>query len=169
MSLATHQRTDNKSPEIGVTSEHRAEVAKLLSGMLASTYTIYMKTLYYHWNVTGPLFHSLHETFEVQYQELHEAGDAIAERIRALGHKTPGTHKQFAELSNVKEDEELPGSAVQMVKNLLADNEACSQHAREVLKLAEEHLDEVSADMMVGRMAVHDEAAWMLRATIEDQ
>ncbi len=167
MTTSTVKKTDDVSPEIGMSQENRKAVAEALSGILASTYTLYMKTLYYHWNVTGPLFHSLHALFEQHYEELHAAGDAIAERIRALGHKTPGTYHAFQKLSRVKEDQTLPASAIDMVNNLLEANEICTVHARDVLKIAEDNKDEVSLDAMVGRMSTHDEAAWMLRAITE--
>ncbi len=167
MSNSTVKIVDKTDVNIGVDSKERAEVAKHLSGFLASTYTLYMKTLYYHWNVTGKQFHSLHELFEAQYEDLHEAGDEIAERVRALGHFTPGTFKAFQSLSAITEDEELPKKAEIMVKNLLKDNEVCSIEARKVMKIAEEAQDEVTVDMMVHRMSVHDEAAWMLRAITE--
>lgn len=164
----TLQLVDNQEVNIGVKQEKRAAVAKELSKFLASTYTLYMKTLYYHWNVTGKQFHSLHELFEGQYEDLHTAGDELAERIRALGHYTPGTFKSYLEMSEVTEDDALPESAEAMVRNLLTDNETCSVAARNVLKIAEDAEDEVTVDMMVGRMSVHDEAAWMLRATLEN-
>lgn len=167
MTQNTVKLVDNETVDIGVKQEQRAEVAKALSSFLASTYTLYMKTLYYHWNVTGKQFTSLHELFEGQYEELHEAGDEMAERIRALGHFTPGTYKAFGKLSAIEEDDELPENAEAMVQNLLADNELASQEARKVLKVAESAEDEVSVDMMVARMATHEEAAWMLRATLE--
>ncbi|GJM03539.1 MAG: DNA starvation/stationary phase protection protein [Rhodomicrobium sp.] len=158
---------DDEAVDIGVKKKKREEVAKHLAGFLATSYMLYMKTLYYHWNVTGPHFHSLHETFEEQYTDLHAAGDILAERVRALGHFTPGTFKEYIKLSAIDEDDTLPGSADKMVENLLHDNEACSKEARSVLKVAEEAGDEVTADMMVERMAQHDEAAWMLRATLD--
>ncbi len=163
----TLKLVDDKSVNIGMEEQKRAEVAKQLSGFLASTYTLYMKSLYYHWNVTGRQFHSLHALFEEQYQDLHGAGDELAERIRALGHFTPGTYKAFAELSTIKEDEALPDSPEAMVENLMRDNELCSQEARKVLEVAEDAGDEVTIDMMVARMATHEKAAWMLRATAE--
>jgi starvation-inducible DNA-binding protein len=166
MSKSAIKMTDNTNVDIGVKDSKRAEVAKELSGFLATTYTLYMKTLYYHWNVTGPQFHSLHTLFEAQYNDLHAAGDRIAERVRALGHFTPGTFKHFIDLSAIKEDAEFPRDATQMVKNLLHDNERASKEARKVLEAAQEADDEVSVDMMVGRMSVHEEAAWMLRATL---
>lgn len=167
MTKSTLKIIDDESVNIGVKTEQRAAVAKKLSQFLASTYTLYMKTLYYHWNVTGRQFHSLHGLFEQQYEDLHTAGDELAERIRALGHFTPGTFKAYLELSAIKEDTELPADADIMVETLLKDNETCSQEARKVLKTAEEVGDEVTVDMMVERMSIHDEAAWMLRSTIQ--
>lgn len=158
---------DEEPVDIGVQKKKREEVAKALARFLASHYTLNMKTLYYHWNVTGPHFHSLHETFEAQYDELHEAGDILAERVRALGHFTPGTFRDYLDLSVIKEDESLPESPEAMIDNLLQDNETCSKEARKVLKVAEDAEDEVTVDMMVERMTQHDEAAWMLRATLE--
>ncbi len=167
MDAQTTGMMDTKEVNIGLDQEGRKHVADALSGFLASTYTLYMKALYYHWNVTGPHFHSLHELFEQHYQDLHEAGDELAERIRALGHFTPGTFQAYAEMSSVKEDDVLPKDSKHMVKNLLKGHETCSQEARKVLKIAEEAEDEVTVDMMVARMSTHEEAAWMLRSTIE--
>lgn len=166
MTESTLKVVDTKKVDIGVVEEKRAEVAQHLSNFLATTYTLYMKTLYYHWNVTGHQFHSLHDLFEGQYDDLHEAGDHIAERIRALGHFTPGTFSAYLENSAIKEDEHLPEDATKMVENLLIDNETASKQARKVLEIAEEAQDEVTVDMMVERMSIHDEAAWMLRSTI---
>jgi len=167
MTNSTLNVVDTKTVDIGVQKDRRAEVAEKMSTFLASTYTLYMKSLYYHWNVTGRSFHSLHELFEGQYQDLHTAGDEIAERIRALGHFTPGTYREFAKMSAIEEDAALPTKASEMIENLLRDNETLSKEAREVLKVAEEAEDEVTVDMMVERMSVHDEAAWMLRSSIE--
>jgi starvation-inducible DNA-binding protein len=163
----TLQVVDDVKVHIGVDKESRAQVASALSGLLASTYTLYMKTLFYHWNVTGPTFPGLHKMFEEQYQALHLAGDELAERVRALGHMTPGTYREFSRLSAVDEDEELPRDSRTMLDNLLASHESCSLEARSVLEVAEEHGDQVTMDMMVARMAFHDKTAWMLRATIE--
>lgn len=157
---------DKRSVNIGIDENRREDVAKKLSSFLASTYVLYMKTLYYHWNVTGPHFHSLHEMFEEQYEDLHAAGDELAERIRALGSFTPGTIREYLELSSVKEDSALPRDADTMVKNLLEANEQCSCEARDTLKTAEEAEDEVTVDMMVARMTFHDKTAWMLRSVI---
>jgi starvation-inducible DNA-binding protein len=158
---------DDLKVHIGVSEDARAKVAQELSVMLASTYTLYMQTLFYHWNVTGPHFPGLHKLFEEQYQALHLAGDELAERVRALGHMTPGTYREFARLSRVKEDDSLPRNSKQMLENLMKSHEACSLEARSVLEVAEKHGDEVTMDMMVERMGFHDKTAWMLRATIE--
>src|SRR5690606_35875251 len=127
----------------------------------------YLKTLYYHWNVTGPNFVGLHELFEKQYEDLHRAGDELAERVRALGHFTPGTVAEFLALSQVKDDTRLPAGPKEMVMNLLKANEHCGNEARSVLKTAEEAGDEVTVDMMVQRMTQHDKTAWMLRSILE--
>ncbi|WP_417457653.1 Dps family protein [Kordiimonas sp.] len=157
---------DGQSMDTGIGEDSRAKVAEALGGMLASTYSLYVKSLFYHWNVTGPRFHSLHKLFEEHYQDLHEAGDEIAERIRALGHFTPGTLKSFGALSAVDDDEKLPSSAEDMLKNLKAAHAVCAAEARKVLNVAEEAGDEVTVDLMVGRMRFHDEAGWMLGASL---
>lgn len=159
---------DNEDVDIGVKKQKRADVAKALSTFVATHYMLTMKTLFYHWNVTGRHFHSLHETFEGQYEELNEAGDVLAERVRALGHFIPGSFREYTKLSALTEDDKLPGSPEEMVANLLKDNETCSKEARKVLKVAEDAEDEVTVDMMIERMAQHEEAAWMLRATLEN-
>jgi starvation-inducible DNA-binding protein len=164
---STVKKEDRLRVEIGVDAEARAEVSRKLSALLASTYLLYLKTLYYHWNVTGPNFVGLHQLFERQYQELHQAGDAMAERVRALGHFTPGTVGEFLALSSVKDDPELPQPANRMVLNLLKENESCSREAREVFEVAQDTEDEVTADMMIHRMQQHDKTAWMLRAVLE--
>jgi starvation-inducible DNA-binding protein len=167
MSVQTLQKTDQLSVQIGMDAGSRKQVAEALSSFLASTYLLYLKTLYYHWNVTGSNFVGLHELFQKQYEDLQSAGDDLAERVRALGHYTPGTVTEFLELSKVQDDQRLPASSSEMVRNLLSANEMCSQQARAVLKVAEEAEDEVTIDMMVDRMTQHDKAAWMLRATLE--
>ncbi len=164
----TVKKTDDIAVHIGVEDASREKVSRKLSGILASTYLLYLKTLYYHWNVTGPHFVGLHTLFEKQYEDLHKAGDSLAERIRALGHFTPGTVAEFLQFSSVKDDVKLPTSAAQMVKNLMLANEMCSKEAREVLEAAEAAQDEVTMDMMVNRMASHDKAAWMLRSMLEN-
>lgn len=147
-------------------SNHNAQVAEALGKFLASSYVLYQKSLYYHWNVTGPQFVSLHTLFEEHYTELQTAIDEIAERIRAIGHKTPGTLADFAKMSSVKEDSSLPDEAMDMVKNLLAAHETCSAEARSAMEIAEKAGDDVSTDLMVQRMTVHDKTAWMLRSLL---
>ncbi|MFC3051456.1 Dps family protein [Kordiimonas pumila] len=159
-------KDDGQKIDVGIKKESRSNVAQALGAMLASTYTLYVKSLFYHWNVTGPQFHGLHVLFEDHYQNLHEAGDELAERIRALGHFTPGTLESFAALSVVKDDEKLPKDAKGMLLNLKEAHELCAGEARRVLEVAEEAGDEVTADMMVDRMRFHDESIWMLSASL---
>lgn len=159
---------DSESVEIGMEQEERKKVADRLAVFLASTYVLNMKTLYYHWNVTGPHFQSLHALFEAQYEELQKSGDDMAERIRALGYFTPGTLSGFLKMSHISEDKQIPKNAYQMVENLLKDHETCSRQARQVIKVAEAIEDEVTVDMMVARMTAHDKAAWMLRSIIQE-
>lgn len=157
---------DKSQPHIGIKKEDRADVAKALSSFTADTYAIYLKTLYYHWNVTGSNFYGLHKLFEAQYEALSAAGDVLAERIRALGYEAPGGYKKIAQLTTIEEDNNLPSSPEQMIQNLLKANEDCSTQARKVLEEAEKVGDEVTVDMMVERMTYHDETAWMLRSTL---
>lgn len=142
------------------------DVAIALSHFLASTYILYHKTLFYHWNVTGEHFISLHKLFEDQYKNLQDAGDTIAERIRAIGHLSPGTLTEFMALSSVKEDKILPTHAEDMVSSLLDSHEACSREARAVFRIAEKADDPVTTDLMLRRMAFHDKSAWMLRVLL---
>lgn len=151
--------------DTGTISGYSRVVAQGLSRLLADTYTLYLKTHNYHWNVTGPNFASLHLLFEQQYSELALAVDALAERIRALGAPAPGSYKQFAGLARVADEAELPDS-MEMVGRLLGDHQALLETAREALATAEEHHDQPSADLVSERMQVHQKAAWMLRATL---
>lgn len=142
-------------------------VANALARILANTYTLYLKTHNYHWNVTGPHFASLHTLFETQYTELAAAVDTLAERIRALGHVAPGSYAAFGRLSEVKEAPDSPPKAMDMVRELAADNEAIGRLAQEANDIADENDDVASGDMMIERMQVHAKAAWMLRAHLE--
>jgi starvation-inducible DNA-binding protein len=142
-------------------------MAETLARVLANTYTLYLKTHNYHWNVTGPQFASLHTLFETQYTELAGAVDTIAERIRALGHVAPGSYAAFGKLSEVKEAPDSPPEAMQMIRELAADNEALIKIAEKANDVAEESNDVASGDMMIERMQVHAKAAWMLRAHLE--
>src|SRR6185437_666047 len=142
-------------------------MAETLARVLANTYTLYLKTHNYHWNVTGPQFASLHTLFETQYTELAGAVDTIAERIRALGHVAPGSYVAFGKLSEVKEAPDSPPEAMQMIRELAADNEALTKLADKANAVADENDDVASGDMMIERMQVDDKAAWMLRAHLE--
>jgi starvation-inducible DNA-binding protein len=142
-------------------------VAEALSRVLANTYTLYLKTHNYHWNVTGPQFASLHTLFETQYTELAAAVDTIAERIRALGHVAPGSYAAFGKLSEIKEAPDTPPDAMKMVRELAADNETLARLAEKANDIAEENDDAASGDLMIERIQVHGKAAWMLRAHLE--
>lgn len=152
--------------DIGISKKNRKAVADELSKVLADSYMLYLKTHNYHWNVTGELFHSLHEQFEKQYTELADAIDEIAERIRALGYRAPGTFKEFNELASVKEDREEP-AALEMVRRLALGNEKVLRTARETLRIASEAEDEATVDLLTKRLHIHSKTAWMLRSHLE--
>ncbi len=151
--------------DIGIKETDRAKIAQGLSRLLADTYTLYLKTHNYHWNVTGPMFQTLHLMFEQQYNELALAVDLVAERIRALGFPAPGTYKEFAALSSIKESQGVP-AAEQMIRDLVAGQEAVVRTARSVFPLVDEVNDEPSADLLTQRMQVHEKTAWMLRSLL---
>ncbi|NVJ97901.1 MAG: DNA starvation/stationary phase protection protein [Alphaproteobacteria bacterium] len=159
-------KTDSRNVQAWTNEKQRRAVADALGVMLASTYSLYVKSLFYHWNVTGPNFHSLHALFEEHYQDLHAAGDDLAERIRALGFFTPGTLKAFSDMSVIRDDDKLPDNSNGMLESLRAAHDICSREARNTLEVAEKVGDEVTIDMMVERMRFHDEAAWMLSASL---
>ena len=142
-------------------------MAEALGRVLANTYTLYLKTHNYHWNVTGPQFASLHTMFETQYTELAAAVDTIAERIRSLGHVAPGSYAAFGKLSEIKEAPDSPPEAMQMIRELAADNDALIKLAEKANGIADESDDVASGDMMIERMQVHAKSAWMLRAHLE--
>lgn len=152
--------------DIGIDEAHRESIAKGLSAVLADSYTLYLKTHNFHWNVTGPMFQTLHTLFEAHYNELALAVDEVAERIRALGHYAPGSYSQFAELASIKEETGVP-KAEDMIKQLVEGHEAVARTARKVIPTAQEADDEASVDLLVGRMSVHEKTAWMLRALLE--
>lgn len=154
------------SINIGIDDKHREEIAKGLSRVLADTYTLYLKTHNFHWNITGPQFRTLHLMFEEQYNELWLAVDLVAERIRALGFPAPGTYRQFAELSSIKEEENIP-KANDMVRLLVEGHEAVARTARGVFKTAEAANDQPTCDMLTQRMQIHEKTAWMLRSLLE--
>ncbi len=152
--------------DIGISKKDRAAIAEGLSRVLADTYTLYLKTHNYHWNVTGPMFQTLHLLFETQYNELALAVDLVAERIRALGYPAPGTYSDYARLSTIKEKAGVP-KAADMIRDLVAGQEAVVRTARKVFPLVDKASDEPSADLLTQRMQVHEKNAWMLRSLLE--
>ena len=137
-----------------------------LSRLLADTYTLYLKTHNFHWNVTGPQFRTLHLMFEEQYNELWAAVDPIAERIRSLGHYAPGSYREFAKLSSIRESEGVP-PANDMIRELVAGHETVARTAREAFANVDEAQDEASADLLTQRLQIHEKTAWMLRSLLE--
>ena len=152
---------------IGINEPDRKKLAQGLSKVLADSYLLYIKTHAFHWNVKGPMFHTLHLMFEEQYNELFTAVDEIAERIRALGYPAPGSYKSFSELSSIKESEDSPSSANEMVRELLEGQETVIRTLRELVGLASQVADEATADLATGRIKQHEKVAWMLRSLLE--
>ena len=150
---------------IGISEEDRQDIAQGLARLLADSYTLYLKTHNYHWNVTGPLFNTLHTMFETQYTELAVAVDEIAERIRALGEPAPGSYQAFSSLTSISEETGSP-SAEQMIRQLVLGQETVVRTAREVLPLASAADDEPTADLLTQRMQLHEKNAWMLRSML---
>lgn len=150
---------------IGIDEEQRKAIAHGLSVLLADTYTLYLKTHNYHWNVTGPMFQTLHTLFETQYTELAVAVDDIAERIRALGEFAPGSYKEYAKLTSLKEADGIP-SAEEMIKDLVKGQEAIAKTARSIVPVADGAADEVTLDILTQRMTIHEKNAWMLRSLV---
>jgi starvation-inducible DNA-binding protein len=151
---------------IGISETNRKKITDELSKVLADSYMLYLKTHNFHWNVTGEHFHSLHEQFEEQYTELADAIDEIAERIRALGHKAPGTFKEFHQLTSIEENTEKP-EAMEMVRRLAVANEQVLRTARKALDPAKDADDEATIDLLTQRLHVHSKTAWMLRSHLE--
>lgn len=152
--------------DIGIEAGKRQEIAQGLSRVLGDTYTLYLKTHNYHWNVTGPMFQTLHLMFEGQYNELALAVDLVAERIRALGFPAPGTYKEFSALSSIQEEVGVP-KATDMIQKLVQGHETVARTAREVFKTAEGVSDQPTCDLLTQRMQTHEKAAWMLRSLLE--
>ncbi len=152
--------------DIGIDNKSREQIAGALSKVQADTYTLYLKTHNFHWNVTGPMFQTLHLMFEQQYNELWLAIDLVAERIRALGFPAPGTYRQFAELTSIKEDDGVP-KAQEMIRRLVEGHETVARTARNAFRLAEEVHDQPTCDLVTQRMQVHEKTAWMLRSLLE--
>ena len=152
--------------EIGIQQLDRETISNGLSRLLADTYTLYLKTHNYHWNVTGPMFQTLHLMFEQQYTELATAVDLVAERIRALGFHAPGSYATFSRLTSIKEEDGVP-QATAMIRYLLDGHEAVARTARLAFKAAESANDQASADLLTQRIHVHEKSAWMLRSLLE--
>jgi starvation-inducible DNA-binding protein len=148
----------------GLDKKARQSIATVTSVLLSNTYMLQLKTQYYHWNVTGPHFIQLHELFGAQYSLISAAVDEIAERIRALGFVTPGTFREFSEISSLKEDKSPPANWQGMVKNLVESHEAIVRHIRDNIAVIQKHGDEGTADVFIGRQQEHEKMAWMLRS-----
>ena len=152
--------------DTGISPKDRAAIAKGLSRLLADTYVVYLKTHNFHWNVEGPMFQTLHQMFMEQYTETWNAIDLIAERIRSLGEYAPGTYREYARLTRIKETEGVP-RAEEMVKLLIEGQEAVVRTAREALEVAEEANDQPTLDLLTQRMQIHEKNAWMLRSLLK--
>lgn len=162
------KKTEARKMDIGIGEQDRAAIAQGLSHLLADTFTLYLTTHNFHWNVTGPMFNSLHAMFMQQYTELWNAVDPIAERIRALGHPAPGSYAEFARLSSLPDVESRPHKALEMVRLLAEGHEAVARTARGLFALVDKANDQPSADLLTQRLSVHEQSAWMLRSLLED-
>jgi starvation-inducible DNA-binding protein len=152
--------------DIGISAKDREKIAQGLSRLQADTYTLYLMTHNFHWNVTGPMFNTLHLMFMTQYTELWNAIDPIAERIRALGYPAPGTYAQFGKLSSIREVEGVP-AAMDMVRHLVKGHEAVAKTARSLFPVADKADDQPTADLLTQRLDIHEKTAWMLRSLLE--
>ncbi len=152
---------------IGISEKDRKKIVEGLARMQADTYTLYLKTHNFHWNVTGPMFQTLHLMFQAQYNEIWLAVDVIAERIRALGFPAPGSYKEFSELTEIKDSKGVP-NAKEMIRQLVDGQETVIRTARAVFPIAEAAGDQPTADVLTQRMTVHEQNAWMLRSLLED-
>jgi starvation-inducible DNA-binding protein len=153
---------------IGISEKDRAAIAGGLGKLLADTYTLYLTTHNFHWNVTGPMFNTLHDMFMTQYTELWNAVDPIAERIRSLGHPAPGSYGDFVKLSSIADAPSSPPKALDMVRILVDGHESVARTARSVFPLADKAADEPTADLLTQRLTVHEQSAWMLRSLLEE-
>jgi starvation-inducible DNA-binding protein len=153
---------------IGISEQDRGAIAQGLSRLLADTYTLYLTTHNFHWNVTGPMFNTLHTMFMQQYTELWNAVDPVAERVRALGYFAPGSYAAFGELASVPDAPAQPPKAMEMVRILVKGHEAVARTARELFPVADKAGDEPTADLLTQRMSYHEQTAWMLRSLLEE-
>ncbi|MFO1408471.1 MAG: Dps family protein [Steroidobacteraceae bacterium] len=160
-------RTNARVIDIGIGERKREQIARGLSALLADSYTLYLMTHNFHWNVTGPQFNSLHQMFMQQYTEQWQALDVIAERIRALGHAAPGTYREFAKLASIREVDGVP-KATDMVRHLVAAQEATARTARKLFPLVGKANDQPTADLLTQRLEVHEKTAWMLRSLLDE-
>lgn len=165
--MSKKTKANQSEINIGISAKDREAIAKGLSALLADSYTLYLKTHNFHWNVTGPMFQTLHLMFETQYTELATAVDLIAERIRSLGHYAPGSYKQFASLTSLDEADGVP-NAKDMIRQLVEGQEAVARTARKVFPMAEKASDEATADLLTQRIQLHEKTAWMLRSLLQD-
>ncbi len=161
------KKSTSTAIDIGITEANRKKIAQGLSALLADSYTLYLMTHNFHWNVTGPQFNSLHAMFMQQYTEQWTALDLIAERIRALGFPAPGTYKEFAKLATIKEVDGVP-KATDMVRHLVAAQEATARTARKMFPVVDAANDQPTADVLTQRIDVHEKTAWMLRSLLEE-
>ncbi|MBG6220460.1 MULTISPECIES: Dps family protein [unclassified Janthinobacterium] len=165
--MASKKPSKTTKIDIGISEVDRAKIAEGLSGLLADSYTLYLMTHNFHWNVKGPMFNTLHQMFMAQYTEQWGALDLIAERIRALGYPAPGTYKEFVKLASIKEIEGVP-PALDMVSHLVAAQEATARTARRLFPLLEKANDQPTADLITQRLDLHEKTAWMLRSLLEE-
>lgn len=165
--MATKSKVLNKI-DIGISEKDRQAIANGLSKLLADTYTLYLTTHNFHWNVTGPMFNTLHSMFMLQYTELWNAVDPVAERIRALGHFAPGSYQQFSKLTSLPDVPTSPPKALEMVKVLVKGHEAVARTARSTFALANDANDQPTADILTQRLDIHEKTAWMLRSLLEE-
>ena len=168
MAKKTAAASRGSTINIGISEKDRGAIAAGLSHLLADTYTLYLTTHNFHWNVTGPMFNTLHLMFMGQYTELWNAVDPVAERIRSLGHTAPGSYAQFAALATVPDAPTAPPKALDMVRLLVAGHETVARTARGIFPLADKASDEPTADLLTQRLTVHEQSAWMLRSLLEE-
>ena len=167
-SAASAKAPKSTAIDIGISAGDRAKIADGLAHLLADSYTLYLMTHNFHWNVTGPMFNTLHLMFMGQYTELWNAVDPIAERIRSLGHVAPGSYAQFGKLASLPDAPATPPRALEMVRVLVTGHEAVARTARELFPLADKVGDEPTADLLTQRLTVHEQTAWMLRSLLEE-
>jgi starvation-inducible DNA-binding protein len=168
MAKAKNRSSVGVAINIGISEKDRGAIAGGLAKLLADTYTLYLTTHNFHWNVTGPMFNTLHAMFMAQYTELWNAVDPVAERIRSLGHPAPGSYAQFGQLSSLKDAPATPPKALEMVRILVEGHEAVARTARSIFPLADRAGDEPTADLLTQRLTVHEQTAWMLRSLLEE-